>query len=61
MAKLTANKGAAEIRSKILRKMHSLELMCDQYGYEPLWQQLRIYIIGMATRASAKKGGLGRK
>lgn len=57
--KISANKAAAEVRSKILRKMRQLtgnDEHCVWY-----WNELRAYIKSMAKRASAKKGGLGRK
>lgn len=55
---MTANKGAAETRHKILRKMSELE---DVPNFAERWGKLRVYIKGMAKRASAKKGGLGRR
>lgn len=61
---MTKNQAAAEVRHEILRKMKRLESLAsgkDGYDYEALWQELRIWIKGMASRASAKKGGLGRK
>jgi hypothetical protein len=63
---MTANKAAAEIRHKILRKMSELERKTTKdslgrFSYEALWEELRIYIYGMADRASKKRGGLGRK
>ncbi len=73
MKKITANKGASETRHEILRKMAELErktTKSDQlitrksmgkYSYEALWEELRIYIKGMAPRASKKTGGVGRK
>jgi len=57
---MTANKGAAEIRSKILRKMRELEGDTMHHNADK-WSELRAYIKGMAKRASSKKGGLGRK
>lgn len=60
---MTANKAAAEVRSKILRKIRKLELepglSCQFYHFK--WEKLKDYIKGMAKRASVKKGGLGRK
>lgn len=64
MKKITANKAAAEIRHKILRKMEELENTSEKGNTKTLfwrWDELKSYIKGMATRASAKKGGLGRK
>ena len=62
---MTPNKAAAEVTHKVLRKMAALELKTTTKGsrfpYEALWEELRIYLKGMAMRASAKKGGLGRK
>jgi len=55
---MTANKAAAETRHEILRKMDELE---GEGIYSDQWEKLRKYIKGMAKRASAKKGGLGRK
>lgn len=57
---MTANKAAAEIRHKILRKMSELELKYDSDG-GVMWEPLREYVKGMAPRASKKRGGLGRK
>jgi hypothetical protein len=59
---VTANKAAAETRSKIQREMVRLEEKTKQgIAFEAIWQQLRIFIDGMAKRASAKKGGLGKQ
>ena len=52
------NKAAAEIRHKILRKMNELDKTKLD---EARWENLRVYIKGMAKRASAKHGGLGRR
>ena len=56
--KLTANRGAAEVRRLILRKMDELDKTKLDEGR---WEALRRYIKKMAVRASAKKGGLGRR
>jgi hypothetical protein len=59
---VTANKAAAETRSKIKREMVRLEEKTKEgIAYEAIWQQLRVFIDGMAKRASAKKGGLGKQ
>ena len=60
---MTANKAAAETRHNILREMTRLEAKTRLKGvaYEAIWQQLRIFIDGMAIRASKKPGGLGRR
>jgi hypothetical protein len=55
---ITANQAAAEVRHKILRKMSELNKLTIEADR---WKLLREYIQGMAKRASAKKGGLGRK
>jgi hypothetical protein len=57
--RITANKAAAEIRHKILRKMD--ELIAQDSSFEIKWEELIRYISGMARRASAKKGGLGSR
>lgn len=57
---MTANKAAAEVRHKIKRKMRDLENQHMVFA-EQRWTVLREYIDGMAKRASAKRGGLGRK
>jgi len=59
--KLTSNKGASETRHAILRKMDELENDRITDRYIDIWQKLRIYIEGLAKRASKKPGGLGRK
>lgn len=59
MKKITANSAAADIRGKILRKMNQLDQ--DVAYCQEKWDLLRIYIKGMANRASGKSGGLGRK
>jgi len=59
MRKLTANRGAAEERRLILRKMNQLEKSGAPWAIR--WNELRVYIKGMAVRASRKRGGLGRK
>jgi hypothetical protein len=60
--KLTPNRAAAAVRSEIQCEMVRLEEKTKQgIAYEAIWEQLRIFIDGMAQRASAKKGGLGRK
>jgi len=56
---MTANQAAAEVRHKILRKMSELDKM--EFLDEGRWDELRKYIKGMAKRASAKPGGLGRQ
>lgn len=58
---MTANKAAAEIRHKIIRKMEELESVKHVYSFTDRWRLLREYIEGMAKRASAKPGGLGRR
>jgi len=55
---MTANQAAAEVRHKILRKMSELDKLPSSRF---VWDELRKYINGMAKRASAKPGGLGRK
>ena len=59
---MRANTAAAEIRHKILRKIRELENVSKTYGncHRSLFE-LKEYIKGMTKRASAKKGGLGRK
>ena len=52
---MTANKAAAEVRHKIKRKINEL----DPQGTDIRMNKLRAYILDMAKRASAKKGGLG--
>ena len=61
MTKISANKAAAEVRHEILRKMNALEKQFPEFDRATLWEKLRRYIKGMARRASAKKGGLGRQ
>lgn len=56
---MTANKAAAEVRHKIKRKMRVLDATTNDHSWR--WAQLRMYIDGMAKRASSKRGGLGRK
>ncbi len=56
---VTANKAAAEVRSKILRKMRDLVRQTNHA--ESRWDALEDYIKRMAKRAPANKGGLGRK
>lgn len=56
---MTANKGAAEVRHKILRKMRQMDN--EILSNHERWNELRDYIKGMAKRAGAKKGGLGRR
>lgn len=59
---MTANAAAAEVRHAILRKMRYLEQATAPYiTMTHRWGILSDYIKGMAPRASAKKGGLGRK
>jgi len=60
---ITANKAAAEVRHKIKRKMQELESRYypGKDEWERRWLDLHSYIDGMAKRASAKPGGLGRK
>ena len=71
---MTANKADAEVLHEILRKIKELEdKTCEQEhpsndAYKDFcktlfwrWNSLKRYIKGMAKRASAKKGGLGRK
>ena len=62
-AKISANAAAAEVRHKILRKMRELdsEYVRGKSSTDRCWNLLREYIKGMAKRASAKSGGLGRK
>jgi len=57
--KMTANKGASEVRHEIIRKMEELESLAGTYEWR--WDKLITYIKGMTKRASAKRGGLGRK
>jgi len=56
---MSANKAAAEIRHKILRRISELDSWdIDKTEFVKL---LVKYIRGMASRASKKKGGLGRR
>lgn len=57
--RLTPNRAAAETRSKILRELKRLQL--EDYPAEAILEQLRIFILNMARRASARPGGLGRR
>lgn len=55
---MTANRGAGETRSKILRKIREIE----RAGLGSAGMRLpQEYVKGMAQRAGAKKGGLGRR
>jgi hypothetical protein len=58
---MTANEAAAEVRHEIIRKMDRLEQDKKVTTYEAAWVELRRFINSMASRASAKKGGLGRQ
>jgi len=56
---VTANRGASETRREIILKMDRLEK--SAFTYEESWIKLRQFINGMAKRAGAKKGGLGKR
>lgn len=58
---MTANKAAAEVRSKIVRKVRAIERKYSHLQINRGWTELKAYLYGMAKRASAKRGGLGRK
>lgn len=60
---MNANTAAAQTRAEIIRKMDRLEhgKAYKDKPYTMRWLFLRSFINGMAKRASAKKGGLGRK
>lgn len=61
--KLTANAGASRTRASIKRKLQSLrdKVMFRSINTEREFDDLLKFIDGQAERASAKKGGLGRK
>jgi hypothetical protein len=56
----TANEGAAEERSKIMRKILALQ---RQRGFSPFMvlETLKVWIEGRARRCAEREGGLGRK
>ena len=51
----TFNAGAAEERSKILRKIRGI------HGYSPSLLELEAWIVARTKRDNARKGGLGRR
>ena len=63
MGTLTANKGASITRAEIKRHHEGMCRRIDAH-IRAIYKELRgtkEFISGMARRASAKKGGLGRK